>query len=87
MATIKKKIWPELFKLVKSGKKKAELRVADFKIKAGDTLILQEWNPKIQKYTGRQLKKKVNFVWKFKLNDYGQKRLIEKKGLYMIQLG
>ena len=86
MATIKKKIWPRDFKLVKSGKKKFELRVADFKIKKGGTLVLQEWNPKTKKYTGKQLKKKVNFVHKFKLNDYGQKKIIEKKGLYVIQI-
>ena len=30
MVKIKKKIWPEYFKLVKSGKKKFELRLADF---------------------------------------------------------
>ncbi len=86
MRTTNKKIWPTDFKLAKSGKKKFELRVADFKIKKGDTLLLQEWNPKTKKYTGRQLKKKVNFVHKFKLNDYGQKKLIEKKGLYVIQI-
>ena len=34
---IKKKIWPEFFELIKSGKKKFELRVADFDIKEGDT--------------------------------------------------
>ncbi|MCX6743585.1 MAG: hypothetical protein NT116_05095 [Candidatus Parcubacteria bacterium] len=33
---------------------------ADFKIKAGDILILQEWNPKTKKYTGRELRKKAN---------------------------
>jgi len=34
---IKKKIWPEFFELIKSGKKKFELRVVDFDIKEGDT--------------------------------------------------
>ncbi len=86
MAIIKKKIWPSDFKLIKSGKKKAELRVADFKIKAGDTLVLEEWNPRARKYTGKRIKKKVNLVWRFKLNDYGQKKAIEKKGLYVIQI-
>ena len=72
MAIIKKNIWPKDFELEKSGKKRFELRVADFKIKAGDTLILQEWNPKNKKYTGKSLRKKVNYVHKFNLNDYGQ---------------
>lgn len=85
MVLIKKKIWPKYFKDVKSGKKKFELRLADFKIRVGDTLILQEWNPKKKKYTGRKVKKKVKYVLKFNLNDFGQKKEIEKKGLYVIQ--
>ena len=85
MAIIKKKIWPKWFKLVKSGKKKFELRLADFRVKEGDVLILEEWNPKTKKYTGRKIKKKVKYILKFKLNDFGQKKEIEKKGLYVIQ--
>jgi len=50
---IKKKIWPKYFELVKSGKKKFEVRLADFRIKEGDILILEEWDPKTEKYTGR----------------------------------
>ena len=56
---IKKKIWPEYFKLVKSGRKKFELRLADFEIKEGDILVLEEWDPKKKKYTGRRIRKKV----------------------------
>ena len=85
MAIIEKKIWPKYFELVKSGKKRFELRLADFKIKKGDTLVLKEWNPKKKEYTGRKIKKKVNYVSKFKLNDFGQKKEIEKRGLYVIQ--
>jgi len=85
MAIIEKKIWPKYFELVKSGKKRFELRLADFKIKKGDTLVLKEWNPKKKEYTGRKIKKKVNYVLKFKLNDFGQKKEIEKRGLYVIQ--
>jgi len=86
MARIKKKIWPKYFDLVKSGKKKFEIRLADFKIKEGDTFILEEWDPKTKEYTGRKLKKKAKFVYKFKLNSFGQKKEIEKKGLYAIQI-
>lgn len=85
MAVVKKKIWPQSFKLMKSGVKKFELRLADFKIKTGDTVVLREWDPKKKKYTGRELRKKAKFVYKFRLNDYGQKKEIEKKGLYAIQ--
>lgn len=86
MAVVIKKIWPEYFKLVKNGKKKFELRLADFNIKEGDILVLEEWNPKTEKYTGRKIRRKVKYILKFKLDDFGQKREIDKKGLYVIQL-
>ena len=82
---MKKKIWPETFELVASGKKKFELRLADFEISEGDTLVLEEWNPETKRYTGRAIEKKVEFVRKFDLNDYGQKKEIEENGLYVIQ--
>jgi ASC-1-like (ASCH) protein len=85
MAIIKKKIWQKYFELVKSGKKKFELRLADFEVKMRDTLLLEEWNPKKKKYTGRKIKKKIKYLLKFSLNDFGQKKEIEKKGLYVIQ--
>ncbi|KKR03131.1 MAG: hypothetical protein UT31_C0029G0008 [Parcubacteria group bacterium GW2011_GWF2_39_13b] len=83
---IRKKIWPKYFNLVKSGKKKFEVRAADFKIREGDELILEEWNPKTKKYTGRKLKKKAKYILKFKLNKFGQEKLIKKRGLYVIQI-
>ena len=85
-AIIKKKTWPKYFKLVKSRKKNFELRLANFKVKEGDILVLEEWNPKKKKYTGRKIKRKVKYVLKFHLNDFGQKKEIEKRGLYVIQL-
>lgn len=87
MEIIKKKIWPEYFELVASGKKKFELRLADFDVEEGDTLILEEWDPEMKDYTGRKIEKKVSFVLKFKLDDFGQKEQIEEKGLVVIQMG
>jgi len=86
MATIKKKIWPKFYELVESGKKNFELRVADFKIKEGDTLILEEYDPKIKKYTGRKLAKTVKYVLRFRLDDFGQQKEIEENGIYVIQI-
>lgn len=83
---IKKKIWPEYFDLVSSGKKKFEMRLNDFDVKEGDTLILEEWDPKTNEYTGRKIEKKVSFILKFKLDDFGQKEQIEEKGLLVIQM-
>ncbi|MFH1967872.1 MAG: DUF3850 domain-containing protein [bacterium] len=85
MTIIKKKIWPEFFEKVASGEKRFELRLADFGVAKGDTLILEEWDPKTKEYTGRKIEKKVDFVLNFKLDDFGQKKEIEEKGLVIIQ--
>lgn len=86
MAEIKKKIWPEYFEVVNSGRKKFELRLADFEVGEGDTLLLEEWDPKTKKYTGRKIEKKVGYVLKFKLSDFGQQKEINDRGLIVIQL-
>lgn len=83
---IKKKIWPEYFELVNSGKKKFELRVNDFEVNDGDILVLEEWNPKIKEYTGRKIEKKVSFVFKFKLDSFDQEKEIREKGIIIIQI-
>jgi len=87
MSIIKKKIWPEYFEAVASGKKKYELFLNDFEINEGDTLMLEEWNPKRQKYTGRRMEKKVTYVGKFKIDDqFWPKKDIKEKGLQIISL-
>ncbi len=86
MAIIKKKTWPEYFNAISSGKKNFELRVADFEINEGDTLILEEWDPKTKQYTGRSIEKKVGYILKFKLNDFGQEDVIKEKGVQVISL-
>jgi ASC-1-like (ASCH) protein len=86
MAIVHKKIWPENFELVASGKKRFELRLADFDVKEGDTLVLEEWDPRTEAYTGRKTEKKVDYVLKFDLDKFGQKQEIIEKGLYVIQV-
>jgi len=86
MTVIHKKIWPEYFENVKSGRKKFELRVNDFDVVEGDTLVLEEWDSGIKQYTGRKIEKKITYVLKFGLNDFGQKKDIEEKGLVVIQM-
>jgi ASC-1-like (ASCH) protein len=85
MAIIKKKVWPEFFEKIQAGKKRFELRIADFDINEGDTLVLEEWDPNTKEYTGRKIEKKVDFILKFNLDDFGQKKDIEEKGLFVIQ--
>ena len=52
----------------------------------GDTLVLGEYDPKTKQYTGKKIEKQVKYVLKFALSDFGQKKEIEEKGLYVIQL-
>lgn len=86
MTTIKKKIWPEYFEAVASGKKKFELRLNDFDLKEGDILVLEEWDPKKKEYTGRKIEKKVTYVMKFQLNAFDQEKQIKEKGLLIVSL-
>ncbi|MDP3948582.1 MAG: DUF3850 domain-containing protein [bacterium] len=86
MAEIRKKMWLAEFEAVLAGKKKIDIRVADFEVKDGDTLVLEEWNPDTKQYTGRSIGSKVVHVMKFKIDDYGQQQEIQNKGLYAIQL-
>ncbi len=83
MKTIRKKITPEYFELVSSGKKKFELRLADFEVDEGDSLILEEY--KDGKFTGRKIQKKIGYILKFDLDKFSQRKEIEEKGLYVIQ--
>jgi len=85
MRIIKKKTWPKYFELVKSGRKKFDLRASNFRVREGGVLVLEEWDPKKKEYTGRKIRRKVKYVLKFHLNDFGQKEEVEKKGLYIIQ--
>lgn len=84
--TIKKKIWPAYFEKVASGKKKFELRLADFKIKEGDILLLEEWDPKTKKYTGRKIKTRATYVLKIKDLPFHSEAKIKKYGLQVIQI-
>ena len=83
---IKKKTWPEYFQEIIDSKKKIEVRLADFDIKEGDILILEEYDPETKKYTGRTLKKKVNFVTKFNPAEMHSLEEIKKYGFWEIGL-
>jgi hypothetical protein len=63
---IEKKTRPNIFEKVLSGEKNFELRLADFDIEPGDTLVLREWDPETKDYTGREIKKEVTLVLKTK---------------------
>ena len=86
MAEIRKKCWPEFFELILSGKKNAEMRLADFGLKAGDTLVLEEWDPKTKKYTGRKISRKAKTVLRIDVAKMHSLEDIRKNGFYLIEM-
>ena len=86
MTEIKKKCWPEYFEQIISGKKKFEIRLADFDIKEGDVLMLEEFDPLNKKYTGRTIKKKIKFITKFNPTKFNSIEDIQKFGFYGLEI-
>lgn len=56
------KTWPEYYKAVASGDKNFEVRRNDRPFKVGDNLLLQEWNPESQEYTGREITREIIYI-------------------------
>lgn len=85
MATIRKKVWKKYFELILSGKKKVELRLADFDVAEGDTLVLGEWDQDKKEYTGRKIETEVTYVLKTKDVDFWTQEEIAEHGFQIIQ--
>lgn len=75
MKTIEKKIWPEFFNDVLFNNKRFEIRKDEDDIQIGDFMVLKEWDPKAQEYTGRQMGCTVLYVFRADNNeqDFGLK--------------
>lgn len=57
------KTWPDYYNAtVDNCAKNFEIRKNDRNFKVGDTLILQEWDPETQKYTGREIARYVSYL-------------------------
>lgn len=87
MTIVRKKAWPELFEAIASGKKRGDLRLNDFEIAEGDTLVLEEWDPATKQYTGRKIEKRVTHVAKFGLDPvFLPEDKVRAQGLQLISL-
>jgi len=86
MVEIKKKIWPEYFQLIFNGTKKFEVRLADFDVNEGDVLVLEEYDPETDTYTGRKIKKKAKSIIKFNPTRMHRLEEIRKHGFYIIEM-
>ncbi|MGA2910420.1 MAG: DUF3850 domain-containing protein [Candidatus Microgenomates bacterium] len=81
---IRKKTWNDAFEKILSGEKTFDARLANFDCKPGDILILEEYDPKLKKYTGRKIEKEVTFVLNTKEQKYWSQSDIAKTGLQII---
>jgi ASC-1-like (ASCH) protein len=82
---INKKVQEKYFKDIVDGRKRFEVRLADFKCKTGDTLVLCEQKQDTKELTGR----KVDLELLYKLNTkavekFYSKKDIEKYGLLIL---
>jgi hypothetical protein len=56
------KCWPEHYAAIDSGAKTCELRLNDRPYQRGDALLLKEWEPVENAYTGRELRVRVTHI-------------------------
>jgi ASC-1-like (ASCH) protein len=56
------KTWPEYFQEVFAGRKTFEVRKNDRDFKKGDILILLEFDPNTNEYTGGRVRRKVTYI-------------------------
>jgi len=82
---IEKKVQQEYFEAIIEGRKRFEVRLADFKCKPGDILILKEQKQGTKKLTGRKIELEVLFKLNTKeIEKFYTKEKIEKYGLVIL---
>lgn len=62
MTTHDLKVWPEFFDALERNEKQFEVRWDDRGYKVGDTLLLREWSPQVEGYSGREIRRNVYYV-------------------------
>lgn len=56
------KTWPEFFGAVWERKKLFEVRRNDRLFRVGDTLVLAEFDPKTEEFSGRRISARVSYI-------------------------
>lgn len=87
MVKIRKKVQQKYFEAVAEGKKRFEVRLADFECRPGDILILLEQKQGMDKLTGRKIECEV--LYKFNTKDmekFYSKKDIKKHGLVILAI-
>lgn len=62
MTVHKLKTWPEYFIALEMKRKPFEVRKDDRSFCVGDTLLLQEWDNRRERYTGREVEAEVTYL-------------------------
>jgi len=87
MKKIEKKVKKEYFEAIIDGRKRFEVRLADFECNPGDTLVLQEQDPKTNELTGREIECEVLYDFNTKdIEKFYSKDDIEKHGLAVLAI-
>ena len=87
MAKIIKKVQEEYFKAITEGEKRFEIRLADFKCKPGDTLVLIEQKDGTREPTGREAEFEILYDINTKImNKFHTKEEIEKYGFLVMSI-
>ncbi len=82
---IEKKLWPQYFRNAKAGRERFEVRLADFRCRPGDVMVLREWDPKKRAYTGRKLEKRIAGVTRTRDQKFYTKKDINKYGFQVVE--
>lgn len=56
------KTWPEFYEAIVEGRKRFEIRKNDRGYAVGDLLLLQEYDPSREEYTGREVWRRVAYI-------------------------
>ncbi len=84
---IQKKVQKKYFDAIIDGRKRFEVRLADFKCKPGDTLTLLEQKQGTKKLTGRKLNCEVMYKFNTKaITKFYKKKDIDKYGLVILAI-
>jgi len=81
-----KKTWPDHFEDILRDRKRFDIRLADFDVREGNTIVFEEWDPEKNAYTGRTITKKISYFVKTKELIYWSEEEIQRYGYQIMQL-
>ena len=84
---IEKGVQQKYFNAVADGKKRFEVRLADFRCKPGDILVLKEQEQGTKKFTDRKIECEILYKFNTKnIEKFYSKEKIEKHGLVILSI-